>query len=81
MSRVTRKLVFGPPPDPDKNRAVQPQKMAKGLKFQIKEEEDCTIYVAKPKALISCTGTVQLICAFVFAYTKGFLVTQHDSCS
>ena len=31
---------------------------------------DCTIYVAKTKALISCAVTAQLICAFVFAYTK-----------
>ena len=31
---------------------------------------DCTIYVAKTKALISCAVTVQLICAFVFAYAK-----------
>ena len=33
----------------DKNRAVQPQKKATGLNFQIKEVEDCTIYVAKKK--------------------------------
>ena len=30
----------------------------------------CTIYMAKTKALISCEVTVQLICAFVFAYEK-----------
>ena len=28
------------------------------------------MYVAKRKALISCAVTVQLICAFVFAYAK-----------
>ena len=38
--------------------------MARGLKFWLKEEE------AKTKVLISCTVTAQLICAFVFAYTK-----------
>ena len=31
---------------------------------------DCTIYVAKTKALISCAVTAQLICAFGFAYAK-----------
>ena len=31
---------------------------------------DSAIYVAKTKALISCTVIVQLICAFVFAYVK-----------
>ena len=31
---------------------------------------DCTIRVAKTKALISCAVTAQLICVFVFAYAK-----------
>ena len=31
---------------------------------------DCTIYVAKTKALISFAVTAKLICVFVFAYTK-----------
>ena len=31
---------------------------------------DCTIHIAKTKALISCTVTAQLICVFVFAYAK-----------
>ena len=31
---------------------------------------DCTIYVAKTKALISFAVTVKLICVFVFAYAK-----------
>ena len=30
----------------------------------------CIISIAKTKALISCAVTVQLICAFVFAYAK-----------
>ena len=52
---------------------VQPQKMARGLMFQ----RDCTIYVAKIKALISCAVTTHLICAFVFAFAMaGFLMTQ-----
>ena len=31
---------------------------------------DCTICVAKTKALISFAVTAKLICAFVFAYAK-----------
>ena len=50
----------------DTNWPVQIQKMARGLKFR--KKRDCTIYVAKTMALISCSITAQLICAFVFAY-------------
>ena len=32
------------------------------------EKRNCTILVAKTKALISCAVTAQLICGFVFAY-------------
>ena len=56
----------------DTNRAVQPQKMARGLKFR--KYKDCTIY--EVHALISCAVTAQLIYAFVFAYTK--LKFLHD---
>ena len=31
---------------------------------------ECTICVAKTKALISCAVTAQLVCAFVFAHAK-----------
>ena len=31
---------------------------------------DCTIHVAKTKALISFAVTAKLICVFVFAYAK-----------
>ena len=31
---------------------------------------DCSIYVAKTKALIGCMVTAQLICAYVFVYAK-----------
>ena len=39
--------------------------MARGWKFR----GDCTIYVVKTKALISCVVTRQLICTFVFAFS------------
>ena len=37
------------------------------------KKRDCTSYVAKTKALISCAVTVQLICDFDFAYAKSWL--------
>ena len=43
--------------------------MAKGLKFLFQKEEDCTIYVAKTKALISFV-------VFVFVYVKSLV--SHD---
>ena len=39
-------------------------------------ERDCTISVAKTKALISCAVTAQLICGFVFAYANSLF--SHD---
>ena len=36
--------------------------------FGFKKKRDCTILVAKTKALISCAVTAQMICAFVLAY-------------
>ena len=35
-----------------------------------RKKRDCTIYVAKTKALISFAVTTKLICVFVFAYAK-----------
>ena len=43
----------------DINQAVQPQKMARGLKFR--KQRDCTIYEVKTKALISWVVTAKLI--------------------
>ena len=39
-------------------------------------KRDCTIYVAKTKALISFAATARLICVFVFAYAKCWF--SHD---
>ena len=38
--------------------------------FVFRKKRDCTIYVAKTKALISFVVTAKLICVFVFAYGK-----------
>ena len=55
----------------DTNRAEQPQKMARGLRFRILKVEGLYYsYLAKTKALISCAVTAQLLCVFVFAYKK-----------
>ena len=50
----------------DTSRTVQAQKLARGLKF--KKKRQCSIHVAKTKALISFAVTAKLICVFVFAY-------------
>ena len=42
----------------------------------LRKQRDCTIYVAKTKALISFTVTAKLICIFVFAYAK--CLFSHD---
>ena len=50
--------------------------MVRGLKFRNYIVE-VVYYVANTKATISCVVTMQLICAFAFAYAKeGFLVTR-----
>ena len=64
-----RKPVFRVSDQVQHKPAVQPQKMARGFGFRKKRA--CTIYTAKTKVLVSCVATVQLICIFVFAYTKG----------
>ena len=56
LSLVVRKPVFGFQTRSNTNRAVQSQKMARGLKFGIKEVEGFTVCVAKTKALISSTS-------------------------
>ena len=61
--RHKRSLPPGFPTRSDTHRAVQTQKMGSGSKLTSKE---CTSYVRKTKAIISCAVAVQLICAFVF---------------
>ena len=75
MSPENLSLVF--PTRSDTNWAVQPQKMARGLKFRIQKFEGLYHLCRKKKALISCVVTAQLICVFVFAYAKSRL--SHDT--
>ena len=45
--------------------------------FELRKKKNCTIPVAKTKALISFAVTAKLICAFVFAYAKIWF--SHDA--
>ena len=67
MSHLMRKQTMWFPTRSDIKKAVQAQKMARGWKFWI---WNCTIPVAKTKALISFAVIAKLICAFVYAYTQ-----------
>ena len=68
-SHVARKPVFGVSDNARHKPGCTGHMMARGLKFR-SYEVSCYIYVAKIKALISCTVTAQLISAFVFFIFK-----------
>ena len=65
----------GCPTRSDTNRAVQPQRMARGLKFWIEEVEGLYCLYKVKKVLISCVVTAQL--NFVFTYAKSWF--SHDA--
>ena len=71
-----RKPTFWFPTLSDTNQAVQLQKMARGLKFQIQKVEGLHYLCNKTKALISFVVTAKLICVFVFTYAKCWI--SHD---
>ena len=53
--------------------------MARGLKnFGFRKKSDCTIRVAKTKALISFAFTEKLICVFVSAYAESRFSHNED---
>ena len=62
MIRVKRNAVFEFPTRSDTNQAVQPKKMARGLKCRIYEVEGL-YYLCSEN---SCALTVQLICGLWF---------------
>ena len=71
MSRVMRKQTFWFLTWSDTNQAVQLQKMARGLKFQIWKVEGSYYLCSKNKgADQSFAVTAKLICVFVFTYAK-----------
>ena len=54
------------PTRPDTNR-YSPGRRVEHLNSGFKTKRDCTILVAKAKALISVAVTAKLICAFIFS--------------
>ena len=73
-----RKPVFGVSDQVPHKPGFAVTEMHRGLKFRIKSKyRDCTIRVAKTKALISFAITAKLICVFVFAYAKSQF--SHDA--
>ena len=75
-----RKLVFGVSnlgSDTNPNQTVQPQKMVRGLKFQIHEVEGLCYLCSKNKGADQLCCYRKLICAFVFAYAKSRF--SHDA--
>ena len=78
MSCVMRKPTFWFPIWSDINQAVQPQKMARGLKFRIKKEEGSHYLCSENKGADQLRGvTAKLICVFDFAYAKCWF--SHDA--
>ena len=81
MSAVMKHLSSGFLTRSHTNRAVLPQnfssfeKMDRGFRMK----RDCTIYVAKTKALISCTVTGQLICILCFRICKKEVFSRRGS--
>ena len=64
-------------PGPTKTGLTNDRRWLNAWNFGFRKKWDgtCTNYVVK--ALISCAANAQLICAFVFAYTKSRL--SHDT--
>ena len=73
----------GFPTRSDTNRVVQRQKIARGFIIRVKKVKGLYSLYIEIKALITCEVTVQLICAFLFAYAKGrysHYAAQIESC-
>ena len=73
-----RKPTFWFPTWSDTNQAVKLQKMARGLKFRIKEVDGLYYPCSENKGADQLRGlTAKLICVFVFAYAKHWF--SHDA--
>ena len=71
MSHDARKSVFGVSKKVrHKPGCTSTEDGLEAWNFGFRKKRDCTLYVAKTKALIICTVTAHLICGFVFAYAK-----------
>ena len=76
MSRVMRKPTFWFPTWCKQTRLYSYRRWLEAWNFGFRKYRDCTIYVAKTKALISFPVTAKLICVFVFTYAKCWF--SHD---
>ena len=74
MSRVTSNPVNGVSDQCRTQTGLYSLRWLEALNFGFKKKRDCTIYLAKTKALIRCMITMQLICVFAYAKTS-FLKT------
>ena len=75
--RYEKTGILGFRPGPTQTRLYSHKRWLEACIFVFRKERDCTIYVAKTKALISFAVTAKLICVFVFAYTKSRF--SHDA--
>ena len=57
-------------PGPTQTKLYSHRRGLEARNFGFRKKRDCTICVAKTKALISFAVTAKLICVFVFAYAK-----------
>ena len=64
-------------PGPTQTRLYNHTRWLETGNFEFRKHRDCTIYVAKTKALISFAVTAKLICVFVFVYAKSRF--SHDA--
>ena len=68
MREKTNNLGFRP--GPTQTGLYSHRKWLAAGNFGFRKKRDCTIHVAKTKALISFAVTAKLICGFVFAYAN-----------
>ena len=64
-------------PGPTQTRLYSHRRWLEARNFGFRLKRDCTIRIAKTKALISFAVTAKLICVFVFAYAK--IRFSHDA--
>ena len=69
-SRTEKTGLRGFRPCPTQTGLCSHRRWLEAWNFGFRKKRDCTIRVAKTKALISFAVTAKLICVFVFAYAK-----------
>ena len=77
--RCEKTGLWGFRPGPTQTRLCSHRRWLEASNFGFRKKRDCTIRVAKTKALISFVVTAKLICVFVFAYAKKLVLSQRGS--